>query len=150
MMMPRGTRPFALLLSCLVGGTLCGSASGSSPCLKAFMAGPWAAVDVPVFPRALSRVSQSHHATVQNRGLVLCPEPVFTGVHMMMSLASQGALHAHDVYAQPLSLPEVVLQRSRTDWGDTVRSRSLFHKLHQGMQRTACSLIVWVRLSFRL
>ena len=39
---------------------------------------------------------------------------------------------AQHVFAQHLSLPEVVLERSVSNLGDSVRLRNFFHKLRAG------------------
>ena len=43
-----------------------------------------------------------------------------------------GVQNAQYIYQQQLSVPEVVLERSVSSWGDTSRMRALFHKLRSG------------------
>ena len=38
------------------------------------------------------------------------------------------------IYAQKLSIPEIAIERSTSNWGDSERLRRLFRKLHAGAQ----------------
>ena len=66
--MPHGIIRAAVLFG-LISRVSCGE------CLDAFESGPWAAVDVPLYPRGLSKVARPQHAEVQNEGLI-CAFPV--------------------------------------------------------------------------
>ena len=46
------------------------------------------------------------------------------------------------MYAKHLSLPEVVLQRGLSNWGDTGRMRAMFHKLREGVHHTSSLLLL--------